>query len=109
MKLVDEKKALKYDKGKSPLSMIPNSFINGVADVLDFGAKKYHRDNWKKGMEWTRLVDSCLRHVTTWNEGEDLDPESKLSHLKHAACNLAFLIEYEEKKLGKDDRYKEDV
>ncbi len=108
MKLVEEK-ALKYDSGKPPLSLIPVSFLKGVAEVLGFGASKYEPENWRKGMEWRRLVDSSLRHITAWNEGEDLDPESKLSHLKHAACNLAFLIEYEEKKLGKDDRYKKDV
>lgn len=98
--------ATKYDRqdGKAPLSMIPRSALELEARVLEFGAKKYSKNNWKKGMEWTRLVDSALRHLTAWNEGEELDPESGLSHLAHAKCCLSFLIEYQTKGLGEDDR-----
>ena len=98
--------AVKHDQGKVPYDLLPTSALHGVAEVLGFGAKKYAPNNWRKGMGWSRLVGAALRHLTAWNDGEDKDPESNLSHLKHAACCIAFLIEYEEKKLGKDDRFK---
>lgn len=103
---VGEQRAAKFDRreNKPALSMIPKSSLDLEAAVLAFGAKKYERNNWKKGMEWTRLVDSALRHITAWNDGEELDPESGLSHLAHAKCCLSFLIEYQTKGLGEDDR-----
>jgi hypothetical protein len=98
--------AVKHDEGKANMSLLPTSFLKGVTEVLDFGAKKYASHNWRKGFAWSRTYSAALRHLAAWNDGEHTDPESGLSHLKHAACNLAFLIEFEEKKLGKDDRYK---
>jgi hypothetical protein len=67
---------------------------------------KYPRDNWRKGTEWREFLGSALRHLLAWGDGEDLDRESGLSHLKHAATNIAFLIEYQERGLGTDDRYR---
>lgn len=99
--------ATKHDAGKPPLSLIPRSALLAEAAVLDFGAHKYSKHNWRKGMEWSRLVDACLRHITAWNEGENLDPETLHSHLAHARCCLGFLIEYQENGIGVDDRYKE--
>jgi len=99
---------IKHDQGKPNLSLLPASFIVGVTQVLDFGAKKYAAHNWRKGFAWSRTYSAALRHLTAWNEGEQADSESGLSHLKHAACNLAFLIEFEEKRLGIDDRFKLD-
>lgn len=99
--------ANKYDAGKVPLDLIPRSALMGLGEVLQMGAVKYDKHNWRKGMDWSRLVAASLRHLTAWNEGESIDPESGKSHLKHAMCCLAFLIEYEEKGLGTDDRFKQ--
>jgi hypothetical protein len=41
-----------------------------------------------------------------WYSGEDFDPESGLSHLAHAACNLMMLQEFEYTKPLLDDRIK---
>jgi len=97
---------VKFDQGKAPISMIPKQYIEGTAQVLSFGAKKYSRDNWRLGMKWTRLIDAAMRHTLAFNEGEDIDPESGLHHLYHASCCLSFLTEYQSKSLGEDDRYK---
>jgi hypothetical protein len=97
--------ATKFDGGKPPLGLIPRSALVAEAQVLGFGAEKYGKNNWRGGMAWTRLSDAALRHLTAWIEGEDTDPETGLSHLAHARCCLAFLIEYQEKGLGDDDRY----
>lgn len=105
---VVEKKegAMKFDDNKSPISLIPRSALIGAANVLQMGKKKYSAHNWRRGMDWSRLVDATMRHLMLWNEGVDLDEESKLNHLHHSLVNLMFLCEYQEKGLGNDDRFK---
>lgn len=66
----------------------------------------YPRDNWRKGTDWLEFIGSTLRHVTAWKDGEDVDHESGLNHLHHAACDLMFVIEYIERGLGNDDRFR---
>lgn len=98
-------KSLKFDAGKPPISLIPRSALVEEAQVLAFGAQKYDRHVWRDGMQWSRLIDACLRHLTAFNEGEDIDQESGLSHLAHARCSLGFLIEYSKTHKELDDRY----
>lgn len=97
---------VKHDTGKAPVSLIPRSAIQAEAEVLAFGARKYAAHNWRGGMKWSRLIDATLRHVMAFNDGEDVDPESGLSHLAHARTNLGFLIEYLQSHPELDDRYK---
>lgn len=96
----------KNDQGKPMLGLVVKSFIWGIAKVLTFGAVKYGLHNWRKGLAWSRAYDAMQRHLTAWYEGEDIDPESGLSHLDHAGAELMFLREYVDKKTGLDDRYK---
>ena len=96
---------LKFDIGKVPLELLPVEALIEIAKVMAFGAEKYGRHNWRKGMAWSRLVGAILRHLFAWMLGEDKDPESGLSHLAHAGCDLLFLLTYELKELGTDDRF----
>jgi len=95
---------LKYDTGKVPLELLPPEALIEIAKVLAFGAEKYGRHNWRKGMAWSRLVGAILRHLFAWMLGEDKDPESGLSHLAHAGCDILFLMSYEIQGSGTDDR-----
>lgn len=99
-----EEKGRKFDESKSPLSWIPASAVREIGNVLKFGAKKYGKNNYKKGMEWSRLADAALRHIYAWADGEDLDQESKLPHLAHAGCCIVMLLFYQAKGVGEDDR-----
>ena len=92
------------DEGKCPVELVAPSLVRAVGDILAYGATKYDKDNWRKGMKWRRLYGSIQRHLMAWLDKEDNDPESGLKHLAHAACDIAFLIEYEQKELGEDDR-----
>ena len=74
-----------------------------------YGKQKYGAQNWRKGLKFSRLTSATLRHLLSWNEGEDYDNESGLSHIAHAACNLLFLLELIHSKPDLDDRYKEDL
>lgn len=97
--------AAKHDDGKPPLGMIPRSALIEEAYVMGFGAEKYDRDNWRKGMAWSRLIDASFRHLAAFNDGEDFDPETGLHHLAHARCCMAFLIEYMTTHPELDDRH----
>src|SRR5262245_7491087 len=44
--------ASKFDGEKPRLHLVPNELVNGAARAFGFGAKKYARYNWMKGMEW---------------------------------------------------------
>jgi hypothetical protein len=94
----------KHDKYKPRLDLIPVSAQLEEAEVLAFGAEKYGEHNWRKGMAWSRPYAAALRHLLAWGEGEDLDPESGISHLAHARCNLGFLLEYLKSHPELDDR-----
>lgn len=97
---------IKFDEGKAELSMISSIALTQLAKVLSVGAAKYERNNWRKGMNWDRLINATLRHILAFNDGQDLDPETNLNHLSHAMCNLMMLVEYYYKGLGVDTRYK---
>lgn len=47
------------------------------------------------------------RHISKWKQGEDIDPESGLLHISHAACNALMLIEMTHLRPDLDDRPKE--
>jgi hypothetical protein len=62
-----------------------------MIEVLMFGAEKYDDHNWKKGLEWVGITESLQRHLNAFIDGEDDDPESKLTHVGHILCNAMFL------------------
>lgn len=86
---------MKFDTGKLRYDLIPPSSLKGLAAVLTYGAKKYKPNNWRGG-DKDRYIAALFRHIEAWREGEQRDPESKLLHLDHALCNLAFLKELDD-------------
>lgn len=96
----------KFDQDKPDLSYIPREALDAMARAFMHGAKKYGPGNYLGGMEWRRLTASAMRHVTDFNEGQDLDPESKHSHLGHGMAALAMLEVYRVRDLGHDNRLK---
>lgn len=102
-------KGYKLDEGKDLISLVPASTFKAVAKTMAYGMGKYPPHNWRQGMEWSRVINATFRHLLAFNEGEDIDPESKLPHLFHAMTNLSFLVEYYTQNLGTDDRYKQET
>ncbi len=99
-----------YDAGKPPLSWLPRAPLEAMARVLDqatgpVDTARYARHNWRKGMSWSRHLDSALRHLLAYCDGVDLDPETGQNHLAHALVRLSFVLEYQAKGLGTDDRH----
>jgi hypothetical protein len=100
-----DKKAIKHDENKPRFELISPIALTKIALVLTEGAKKYDDHNWRKGFKWSRLIGAAFRHLTAFMAGQDKDPETKLSHLAHAACCIMFLLEHEETHKELDDRY----
>lgn len=105
---------VKFDDDKPRIELIPPELLFSIAHVLSFGAKKYADRNWELGMDWGRVFGACMRHLWAWWGGKgpttqsflfgELDSETGFSHLWHAGCCIAFLIAYEERKVGNDTR-----
>lgn len=100
--------AMKQDTEKPKMSLISPWVLEELAKVLTEGAKKYAPDNWRNsnGFTYRRLIDAALRHINSFNKGEDLDPEWGISHLAHAIACLMFLEEQRKLGRGTDDRWK---
>lgn len=94
----------KDDSEKIRMELIPPEMMEAVGDILTFGAKKYADRNWEHGMQWSRPFGALMRHMWAWWGGEDKDPETGRSHLWHACACIAFLIAYEQRGVGLDDR-----
>lgn len=91
--------ALKNDKldNKAPLHQLRPEHIEEMCRVFQWAEdNKYPKQdngdpNYMLGMAKHRLLGAALRHVLSDMTGEELDPESGLSHLGHAMCNLAMI------------------
>lgn len=102
------KAPVKHDQGKSRVELLSGPALLGMGDVLAFGATVYEDHGWRKGrgFKWSRISGAAMRHLIAFNSGEDLDPESGLPHIDHAACCVQFLSEYQKLGTGIDDRFK---
>jgi len=92
------------DDGKPRHDLIAPEMLDGVAAVLAFGAKKYGERDWEKGLSWGGTLASTMRHLMAWMQREELDEESGLPHLDHAACNIMFLCAFARRGIGTDSR-----
>lgn len=104
----------KEDLGKARYDLLPPELLEATAIVLTFGANKYGDRNWEKGMSWGRVFAALMRHMWAWWGGRgpttanflfgEIDGETGYSHLWHASCCISFLIAYEQRQIGTDDR-----
>ncbi len=95
----------KNDQEKPDLSLIPTDALWGMAKALTYGARKYDKHNFRKGIAYSRLIAATMRHLSAFNEGENNDTESSLSHIDHAMASLAMLKFMMENQSRMDDRY----
>ena len=82
---------VKYDTDKTPYDLLDPVALEGLGNVLKFGAKKYASWNWAKGISYSRLIAALLRHTFAILRGELIDPESGLPHIDHVGCCWMFL------------------
>lgn len=88
---MSEEKAMRFNEGKLQWSLVDFDSLEDMVRVLEFGAKKYSVNNWKKPMSTVKIIESMLRHTFFILKGELIDQESKLPHVAHIQCNAMFL------------------
>lgn len=77
---------------KAPLSTVPLRPVLEVGAAMVEGACKYGRHNYRRaGVRATVYFDAAARHLFAWYEGQDIDPESGLSHVVKAIAGLMVL------------------
>jgi hypothetical protein len=95
------------EKGVKPaqMSQLDPTALLEIGEVAEFGSRKYDRYNFARGYDWSKSYDALHRHIGAWWSGENLDPESGLSHLAHAAWHCHTLLLFERAGLGTDNRF----
>jgi hypothetical protein len=99
-----KEQGLKHDAGKPRFELLPPNALREVAEVYTFGALKYEDRNWERGISWGRVYGAVQRHLHAFWAGQDLDEESGLPHLAHAAFGLLALLEFSRTHPELDDR-----
>lgn len=87
---MESSKALRFNKGKLKWSYVHFRSLEPMVKVLEFGARKYAPDNWKKGLKRDEVLESMQRHIAALMDGEEIDQESGESHIGHIQCNAMF-------------------
>jgi len=82
--------AMRFNQGKKHWSLVDFKSLEPMVDVLEFGAEKYARDNWKKGLNKKEILESMIRHIIELVDNQELDDDSKLHHIGHIQCNSMF-------------------
>lgn len=86
-------------EGKGRYDLVSPFALKRLAIVYEKGAKKYADRNWEKGMPHTRYLDSAIRHLNQYLQG-DTDED----HLGHAAWNVFAIMHMQETHPELDDR-----
>ena len=78
---------------KGRCDLLPACSILRLARHYENGAKKYPERNWEKGLPIHCFIDSAIRHIMNY-----LDGEKSEDHLAAAAWNILGAMWTEEKK-----------
>lgn len=77
---------------KAPMSTVSAAVLMEVGVAMLEGASKYGRHNYRAaGVRASVYYDALMRHAMAWWEGEDLDPDSGMSHVTKAIATLVVL------------------
>lgn len=86
----------KFEFGAKKVSahVVPCNVIMQMALGMTEGACKYGAHNYRAmGVRGSTYYDAAMRHLMAWWEGEDIDPDSGLSHITKAMTSLTVLLD----------------
>ena len=90
---------------KAPMSTVPAAVLAEVGVAMLEGACKYGRSNFRiAGVRASVYYDATMRHLMSWWEGEDTDPDSGMSHVTKAITSLVVLRDAMIQDMCTDDR-----
>jgi hypothetical protein len=94
--LTDNNPKSRYGDKKAPVHLFPPIAMLKAAEVFRLGAAKYGPYNWRDdSVSATVYYSAAMRHLASWFDGEDIDPESGQSHLAHVLCCMSILLDAE--------------
>ena len=84
------------DEAKPRPSLIPlDVLIKHLAPAYEEGVIKYDRESWRGGFNTSIMIDSALRHISSfYYDGEDYDPDALKQGIKkhHLAGSIFSLL-----------------
>jgi len=77
---------------KAPVSAVSCQVVSEIGLAMLEGARKYGRHNYRvTGVRASVYYDATWRHLASWWEGEDIDPDSGMHHVVKALACLMVL------------------
>lgn len=74
---------------KPSLTSVPMNVLMEVSVALMEGSRKYGRHNYREsGAKASVYLDGAFRHLSSWWEGQDIDPDSGVNHITKAIASL---------------------
>lgn len=97
--------AVHLDDGKPDMSLLPYEGLAGAALAFQDGIRpgKYQRNDWRKGMDHSRMIAAIMRHASRRAGGELIDPDSGLPHEYMIAARSLMLATFTMTGTGNDD------
>lgn len=90
---------------KPPMSTVSAPVLMEVGAAMLEGACKYARHNYRvAGIRTSVYYDAAMRHLMAYWEGEDIDPDSGVSHITKAIAGLIVLRDAQIQNMVTDDR-----
>ena len=78
---------------KPRFTLVPMDALWAVAQVMSFGSAKGYADEGWRGRSILYHADAALRHLGAHLRGEDIDQESGLPALAHAAARVMMMLD----------------
>lgn len=90
---------------KPSLLHVPPVAMFKVGQVMDVGATKYGPFNWRDAkVTRSTYLNAALRHIFEDWDGAELDSETQLENLAHAAACLMIVLDAKAQGCLQDDR-----
>jgi len=96
-----------FGSQKPSMNSTPTSALIEMGRVFEAGAKKYGLCNWRKDpVSASTYYNAIMRHLFSWQDGQDIDPDSVegTKHLAAVMASCAILIDAWEMQVLIDDR-----
>ncbi len=78
---------------KAPLWLLPPVALEVASWAHKHGADKYGLFNWRENKVCaSTYISAMMRHLNAWRDGEDNDPDSRVSHLAHIIASANILL-----------------
>jgi hypothetical protein len=79
---------------KLPLSLVPPLTVAYASIAHLNGALKYGKGNWRKaGVRASIYADAAKRHIDSWLDGEEVDPEDGVPHLSAVLACIGIILD----------------